>query len=993
MKMTKKFFTGLVLAFAVILALALSRHAFASGPITSDQLDKATYKIVNAAEIDGSIGGMNVQFFDNNPLDGTHNFKPKDKTLFCDGTLFGNNGLGSSVKGITLDTSFSDITKTGGNSINAAIIFDYLDASGNCQTYQNTLTFIKQSNGSFTASQQPAGSTTTQTTDNSTCEANSGGFTLAWVTCPLLTAAGDAITGPDGQGGLLGYFEDQLSFSVSKDLGSSTSQDQVKVTWGIFKNIATAVLVIVMLLMVYSQATGAGPFEAYTTRKMLPRLIAIAILMQLSWVVLAWVLDIFNDLGSGLSDLMYAPFGGSSNLTIFSLLSHAGLGTPGAIIINWVGIIALLTIGVAAAPTVLLFALGAAAALLTAFFVLIFRKIIIILCLITAPIALAAYLLPGAQRYWKLWYDNLLKVLAMYPLIVALIAAGRIFAYIVSTQNNGGVLVSFIFIIVGFFGPLFMLPKAFKWGGTLMSAGGSAISGAVEKFAGKDSGLGKGVHGYAERWQGAKAKQYNPQAGLRNRTLRRIQSGHILPTERSRRLTIASGNKWASERSEEAEALVDRSYEKALSNGYDLADMDDDGNFIRVERAQRRDHNGNYLDAKDNIVAKENAAYIDSEGNIVDKAHAAYLAKNGRVVKDLKDAEKQIVASKEEASSIKLTGVAAGKQALLDIAGNEAKTDAENRAAQSAHKKLLDTSSWIETQSARIQVGKNAGKRQSEVETFRDTLENSSQHYSATIRSRPDLAPDVIESAQGRLGYTYDQAYEADNTDATRDASGLTRRQRMVKALDRERLETTLKRLGPDAVPNLHFGFFEDIAKQGDSELSGLLANRLQAFKDSGTTVGANAIGSLTGQQMQAKVESALKFAPGSPALARFTPKGEGGETTVTTVVTPGGLTEGVGRSYETGNVEGGSRTVSVTRENLQRMSEGDALNWIDRQGGASAMSNEDLVAIYNNQRGGAQTAAREELQNRGLFNPEGPNLPGAGNPPDGGLDIHHDDT
>ena len=884
MKISRKILTGLGLVLVAIVSFVSLQGRAVAAPLTTDQLDNATYKLISKAEIDGTIGGKTIKFMDISPDDTNHNFKPSDKTLFCDGTLLGSGGESNSLKGITLDTNFSDISKLGGNAISALVNLNYLDSTGTCLVYQNSLIFTKQADGSFVAKEQPAGSDTTQTADSQTCEANSGGSALAWINCPLLTAASDAITGQDGQGGLLGYFEDQLSFSVSKDLGPTATQNQVKVTWGIFKNIATAILVVVMLIMVYSQATGAGPFEAYTTRKMLPRLVAIAILMQLSWVVLAWVIDIFNDLGTGLADLMYAPFGGSSNLTIFSLLSHAGLGDTGAVIINWVGIMALLTIGLAALPLVSIFALGAAAALFTAFMVLIFRKVIIILCLITAPIALAAYLLPGANRYWKLWQDNFIKVLAMFPLIVALVAAGRIFAYITATAGSNSVLISFIFIIVGFFGPLFLLPKAFKWGGTLMAAGGGAIAGAMSRVGSKDSFLGKGVHGYAERWQGARAKQYNPQAGLRNRTLRRIQSGHILPTERSRRLTIASGNQWAKERTDEAEALVGRSYEKALTNGYDLYDMDEDGNFVRVERARRRDANGNYLDKDKNIVDKENAAYIDADGGVVNKDRAAFMRGN-EIVKDFKDADKEIVSDKKQATSVRLRGVAAGKQALLDIAGNEARNDAENRAAQAAHKQLLDTSSWIETQSARIQTGKNAGKRQTEVETFRDTLENSPQHYSATIRSRPDMAPDVIESAEGRLGYTYDQAYEV----ATPE-----RRKALVKALDHERLKMTLERLGPDAVPSLHFGLFEDIAKQGDSDLSQLLANRLQTFRDSGTTVGSNAIGSLTGQHMQAKVEAALRYAPGSPKLEAFLP-GRSSGPPPSGRSTPGGSTPPAG--------------------------------------------------------------------------------------------------
>ncbi len=673
----------------------------------------------------------------------------------------------------------------------------------------------------------------TNATSGDSCELNSSGFGLSWLMCPLLASANDLINGSDGKGngGLLGLYQDQLSFNVNKDLGvtGGTGSNKVQTTWSLIKNISSAVIVIVLLIMIFSQAIGSGPFDAYTIRKTLPRLVAAVILMQLSWYITVWIVDLVNDIGNSLFDLLYAPFGGTSNMGLGSLFANANIGVVQAGLVSWVGLVGALALGLAALPAVMLAVLSVVAALFTALVVLIFRKIIIIFCLIFAPLAILAWVLPGTQRYWKLWYNNFLKVLFMFPIVVGMIAAGHIFAYVVGTQGNGTFL-NMIFIIIGVFGPLFLLPKAYKWGGEAMAASGGAISGAINRFGGKESALGKGIQGYGERWQGAKAKQYNPQSGLRNRALRRVQSGHMLPTERSRRLTIAAGNKWASERSEEAEAFVGRTYEKAL-NKYDKVDMDEDGNYVQVERLT--DGKGNYFDISGNAVAMSDAAFVNKDGTRVEK---------------FKDADKTIVEDRNKATSVQLTGVAAAKQALVDIAGNDDQSDAGRRAAQAAHKQLIDTSSWIELQKARIQGGNNKGRRIFEVDSFTDTLENSPPHYSATIKSRPDVAPDVIESAQTKLRITYDEAYETGDKVA-------------IHALDKERLMTTLARLGPDAVSSLHFGIFEDIDKLNDAEVSNLLADRLKEFRDSGTTIGSNAIGSLTGQAMKERVDAALSHA------------------------------------------------------------------------------------------------------------------------------------
>ncbi|MBX4197672.1 hypothetical protein KW801_03940 [Candidatus Saccharibacteria bacterium] len=71
----------------------------------------------------------------------------------------------------------------------------------------------------------------------------------------------------------------------------------------------------------------------------------------------------------------------------------------------------------------------------------------------------------------------------MFPIVVAIIAAGRVFAYVVGTQNNQSNLISLLFILVGFFGPLFLLPRTFKWGGQAMSLAGNGIMRASSKVS------------------------------------------------------------------------------------------------------------------------------------------------------------------------------------------------------------------------------------------------------------------------------------------------------------------------------------------------------------------------------------------------------------------------------------------------------------------------------------------------------------------------------
>ncbi len=404
----------------------------------------------------------------------------------------------------------------------------------------------------------PGGSTTP------TCESNLNS-SFDWIICPTLR-------GLDGFTGMLNKFvNDQLCVNTgtSSTAGGETFKNRnpcsgsaniygeqtgkpngVKTAWSSFKNIATALLVILMLVMVISQAIGGGPFDAYTVRKVLPKIVAAVILIQLSWVITKFAIDLTNDLGKGIQDLLFTPFGGEGNMALDKLIGYnfsgwsngandglflaaiAG-GVLGALALSWAGL------GLMGLYMVL--------ALLTAFIVLILRKLILILLIILAPVAFILWILPGTEKYWKSWQDNFTKLLLMFPIIMGLIAAGRIFAYITSCSNGncgyktalatphlafahiGSLPVPYmasftdfigLFIIIGaYFGPYFLLPKAFQWGGTAMKLAGKGVQAGVER-------AGKPAKGYLT-WRQGLSPWKQARAARRAEVERRAKLGFV----------------------------------------------------------------------------------------------------------------------------------------------------------------------------------------------------------------------------------------------------------------------------------------------------------------------------------------------------------------------------------------------------------------------------------------------------------------------------------
>ena len=366
-------------------------------------------------------------------------------------------------------------------------------------------------------------------------------------------------------------------------------------------------------------------------------------------------------------------------------------------------------------------------AFFVAFFVLLLRKIFVLLLVIILPLALIAWIIPGTEKYWKNWSNNFTRLLLMFPLIMALIAGGRIFAYLatdplgvifrpqLATYDLGPLSVPYFaaagdfatlaIIILAFFAPYFLLPMTFKWGGSLMGM----VADAIDRRRMKAQERGKeAISGFMDRnYRGPLAAGYSPDAKFMSRVGRRLASGHILPTKRSQRLAIAAGDKWRTEREEEALALINRKGEKARE-GYKTFLRNDDGELIKLSR----DAEGNMLDAKGNITTDEKDAH-------------------------------QIKTNEAEAEVRTFKGVQAMKQMWVDLS----EEGRDHHEQKMAIRQLNATSSWPEVQGSFTK----SGKRVIDTDIWSDAVIGSPEDYSKVLRSRVDATPHIDDAADEAL--------------------------------------------------------------------------------------------------------------------------------------------------------------------------------------------------------------------------------------------------
>lgn len=334
----------------------------------------------------------------------------------------------------------------------------------------------------------PAGSGTQEVEPE--FDACPGGSEIEWFLCPVIRGLVEAVGIVDG------FINSQMTIGSPGDSSNpnqifcdgttrSEKMDECQAyhkAWATVRNIALGLMVLAGLIVLISQALGMEILDAYTIRKVLPRLIIAALAITLSWQLMQFFVRFSNDLAFGIRYIIYEPFIGIGNSN--PSITENGWASGGLGFITTVfagaGLQALGMIGI------LSFAATALLAVVIAFAVLILRELLIIMLIIFAPIAIAAYILPNTQRFYKLWWESFSKALLMFALIAALIATGRVFAVIagINTENIIGNLVGFI----AYFLPYFIIPATFKFAGSAMAQIGGF---ATDRSSGMFGGLRK----------------------------------------------------------------------------------------------------------------------------------------------------------------------------------------------------------------------------------------------------------------------------------------------------------------------------------------------------------------------------------------------------------------------------------------------------------------------------------------------------------------------
>lgn len=312
---------------------------------------------------------------------------------------------------------------------------------------------------------------------------------VGWIMCPIING--------------LASLNDGMWTLTSKLLKTDplNQTDATFKAWSAIRNLANIAFAIAFLVIIFSQISSIG-IGNYGIKKLLPKLIICAILVNISFFIVQVMVDLANITGSSLYDILqslvkssgsYDPDTGIFNTIIEAiLLIVAGGAATGA------GLFA--TALVVGGPEVLFWILlpvliMAMLAFVAALFTLIFRTALIPILAVLAPLAFVAYLLPNTEQWFKKWKDMFIKMLMLYPLAALVFGGARLAAVI--TIGKGDLWSLFVGAIIMTL-PLFSLPFLARSGGDILNKVNGALTKLSEKARNPINSWSKGHQDFAK---------------------------------------------------------------------------------------------------------------------------------------------------------------------------------------------------------------------------------------------------------------------------------------------------------------------------------------------------------------------------------------------------------------------------------------------------------------------------------------------------------------
>ena len=271
------------------------------------------------------------------------------------------------------------------------------------------------------------------------CFQNAGA--LGWMICPLIYTLRDA-----AQGIFSGFIEPLLRVhdSIIGELSKNDNTSTMYQAWSFFRNIGNILFVIALLFVIFSQVTGIG-IDNYGIKRILPKLIVTAIIVNFSYIICGLLVDLSNIIGNSIKNIFESvqftagdkPSDGLGPVGIITFLvaaisggaaAVAGVTVAGSIIAGG----GLLTILV----PILTFLASAVIAGFFAMLMLGVRQALVIIMIVISPVAFVLYAIPNTNPIFKKWFTLFRGLLMLYPVYCFMVGAGYMASKLIIKGSN-----------------------------------------------------------------------------------------------------------------------------------------------------------------------------------------------------------------------------------------------------------------------------------------------------------------------------------------------------------------------------------------------------------------------------------------------------------------------------------------------------------------------------------------------------------------------------
>lgn len=571
---------------------------------------------------------------------------------------------------------------------------------------------------------------------------------IGWIVCPIVRGSTGVVVGLYNfmQANFLNIKSDQL-FS-----NSGKGQEAFK-HWVAFRDIANIFFVIMIAIIIFSQVTGVG-ISNYGIKKMLPKIIIYAILVNISWYIVVIAIDISNIVGSTL----FKWLSNDGNWSFSSDVQKETSPVEG-ILTGTAATGALIAAGVTAAlvggATILLFIASAALAVVMTVFILMIREAAVIVLVVTSPLAFVSGLLPNTEGIFKKWIKLTKNMLMIYP-ICSLIVGGALF---VSNLLYGVVDDPLLKIIYGVL-PILSLFAIIAVIKTVLSfidgLTGGNLRGAIDRVSGKINSVGQNSNwAKASREKAANRSIAGIPIGKNARTAK-YEEGQYRRNRNELRKLQAKRNPTASDyrRMGQLGAAIG-GFEKGQTDGMVTAMASGIGNSVsnvnselaRISNVSDPVQQGLMYSALSQAVTKSG---LNSAGQAAAMSSIANSALNIGDAEQRKSVAAQIAS--KAGSDIKKVNPAAAKAVMQDFSSENIKSvqDFENDISTYSGASAKQMADWSDMSSANVNDNKafkamqsafNSGD-QSKISQAQNMGKIAEQALTANANGTMSLTPD-----------------------------------------------------------------------------------------------------------------------------------------------------------------------------------------------------------------------------------------------------------